>query len=318
MNKLPLFAASIAVLGLASCKNSEFEGYTTAENGLNYKFYNKTENAKTPNEGDGVGFSFTIKKHSNDSLLVDSKSVSRDGSGLFRYILPKSSFVGSIEDALKMMGQGDSASFIIKADSFYLKTQKFNELPPYIKPGENLVVTMKVHEVKSKAEIDKNQKEQQAEMEKAMAEAQAKEQPALDKYIADNKITAKPTATGLIYIDVKKGSGAHPKATDMVVVHYIGTLLDGTKFDSSVDRGEPATFPLNQVIPGWTEGIQLMAKGGKAKLVIPSAIGYGPQGNGPIPPYSALVFDVELIDIKAAEEAPASAPVQEINAGGGQ
>lgn len=316
MNKLPVLTASIAILGFAACNNSEFEGYEKAENGMHYKFYNKVENATPPNEGDGVGFTFVIKKHSNDSVLVDSKSVSRDGSGVFRYILPKSSFVGSIEDALKMMGQGDSASFIVSADSFYLKTQRFNELPPYVKPGEKLVVTMKIVEVKGKKELEENQKKQQAEMEKAMAEAAAKEGPALEKYLADNKISAKPTASGLIFIDVKKGSGAHPKATDQVVVHYTGTLLDGTKFDSSVDRGEPATFGLNQVIPAWTEGIQLMGKGGKAKLIVPSSIGYGPQGNGPIPPFATLVFDVELIDIKAAEEIT-TAPVQEINTGGG-
>lgn len=314
MNKLPVLTASIALLAFAACKNSEFEGYEKADNGMHYKFYNKVEGAKSPTEGDGVGFSFTIKKHSNDSILVDSKSVSRDGSGVFRYILPKSSFVGSIEDGLAMMGQGDSASFIIKADSFYLKTQRFNELPPYIKPGDNLVVTIKIHEVKSKAEIEENQKQQKAEMEKMMAERQAQEQPALDKYLADNKITTKPTASGLYFIDVKKGSGAKPKATDNVVVHYTGTLLDGTKFDSSLDRGEPATFPLNQVIPGWTEGIQLMSKGGKAKLIIPSGLGYGPQGSGPIPPYSTLVFEVELLDIIDAKDVP-TAPVQEINAG---
>lgn len=316
MNKLPVLTVSIACLAFVACKNSEFEGYEKAENGLHYKFYNKTENAKVPNTGDGVGFSFTIKKHSNDSLLVDSKSVSRDGSGVFRYILPKSSFAGSIEDALVMMGQGDSASFIIKADSFYLKTQRFNELPPYIKSGENLVVTIKIHEVKSKKEIEENQKQQQAEMQKLMAEREAQEKPALEKYLADNKITAKPTASGLIYIETKKGSGAKPKATDNVVVHYTGTLLDGTKFDSSLDRGEPATFPLNQVIPGWTEAIQLMSKGGKAKLIIPSSIGYGQQGTGPIPPFSTLVFEVELLDILNPADVP-QAPVQEINAGGG-
>lgn len=314
MNKLPLLGAASAILAFTACNNSEFEGFTKAENGMHYKFYNKSENPITPKEGDGVGFTFTIKKFTNDSIIVDSKSVSRDGSGIFRYILPKSSFVGSIEDALQMMGQGDSASFIIKADSFYLKTQRFNELPPFIKPGENLVVTMKVLEVKSRAELEKNQKEQQAEMEKMMAERQAAEKPELDKYLADNKITTKPTASGLIFIDVKKGSGPKPKATDNVVVHYTGTLLDGTKFDSSLDRGEPATFPLNQVIPGWTEGIQLMSKGGKAKLIIPSNLGYGPQGTGPIPPFASLVFEVELLDIIDAKDIP-TAPVQEISAG---
>lgn len=314
MNKFPVLTASIAVLAFAACKNSEFEGYEKAENGMHFKFYTKNEGAKTPKEGDGVGFSFTIKKHSNDSVLVDSKSVSRDGSGVFRYILPKSSFVGSIEDGLGMMGQGDSASFIIRADSFYLKTQRFNELPPYINSGENLVVTIKVHEIKSKQELEENQKQQRAEMEKVMAERQAAEKPEMDKYLADNKITTKPTASGLIFIDVKKGSGPKPKSTDNVVVHYTGTLLDGTKFDSSLDRGEPATFPLNQVIAGWTEGIQLMGKGGKAKLIIPSGLGYGPQGSGPIPPYSTLVFEVELLDIIDAKDIP-TAPTQEINVG---
>ena len=88
-----------------------------------------------------------------------------------------------------------------------------------------------------------------------------------------------------------------------MTVHYTGTLLDGTKFDSSLDRGEPTTFPLNQVIPGWTEAIQLMTKGSKAKLIIPSALGYGPNdvGNGAIPAYSTLVFDVELVNIKKAK-----------------
>ena len=136
---------------------------------------------------------------------------------------------------------------------------------------------------------------------------QAKEKPAFDKFLADNKITTKPTASGLIYVEIKKGSGPHPAATDQVVVNYIGTLLDGTKFDASADHGGPATFGLNQVIPGWTEGLQLMAKGGKAKLVIPSALGWGAQGNGQIiPPYAPVTFEVELVEIKApqAEVAP--------------
>jgi FKBP-type peptidyl-prolyl cis-trans isomerase len=88
----------------------------------------------------------------------------------------------------------------------------------------------------------------------------------MDAYLAENKITTPPTASGIVFIETQKGKGsAHPTATDEVTVHYTGMLLDGTKFDSSVDRGEPAKFPLNQVIPGWTEAIQLMTKGSKAK-----------------------------------------------------
>lgn len=297
MNKNILLTTSVAALALIACKNSEFEGYTKADNGLHYKFYNHDENGTKPVEGDGVAFSFIIKQYSKDSVLVDSKNITGDGTGVFKYRLPKSSFNGSIEDGLAMMCKGDSASFIINADSFFLKTQRAKELPPHIKPGDHLTVTIKVKDIKGGKELEAEQKQQQAEMEKKMMEAQAAEQPKLDKYLADNKITTKPTASGLIYIETKKGSGLHPAATDQVVVHYTGTLLDGTKFDSSLDRGEPATFPLNQVIPGWTEAIQLMAKGGKAKLIIPSSIGYGPQGNGPIAPYSSLVFEVELLDV---------------------
>ncbi len=112
----------------------------------------------------------------------------------------------------------------------------------------------------------------------------------------------KTTASGLQYQVITAGDGAKPKATDEVTVHYHGTLIDGTVFDSSVDRGEPATFPLNRVIPGWTEGVQLMPKGAKYKFFIPYDLAYGERGTGAdIKPYSALVFEVELLEIKAGE-----------------
>ena len=106
------------------------------------------------------------------------------------------------------------------------------------------------------------------------------------------------TASGLQYEVLKQGSGAKPSASSVVRVHYTGTLLDGTKFDSSVDRGEPAEFGVNQVIAGWTEALQLMPVGSKYKLYIPAAIAYGARGAGEaIPPNAALIFEVELLDI---------------------
>ena len=107
------------------------------------------------------------------------------------------------------------------------------------------------------------------------------------------------TSTGLQYQVLTPGNGPKPKADDVVTVHYTGTLLDGTKFDSSYDHGGPATLPLGQVVPGWREGIQLMPVGSKYRLWIPAALGYGEQGTpgGPIPPNATLVFDVELIGI---------------------
>jgi len=109
---------------------------------------------------------------------------------------------------------------------------------------------------------------------------------------------AQKTASGLVYRELKPGTGASPKATDTVRVHYRGTLTDGTEFDSSYKRNEPAEFPLNAVIPAWTEGVQKMKIGGKAQLVCPAHIAYGARGAPPVIPGGAtLVFEIELLGI---------------------
>jgi FKBP-type peptidyl-prolyl cis-trans isomerase len=117
---------------------------------------------------------------------------------------------------------------------------------------------------------------------------------------ASAKPAAITTASGLKYTVMNRGTGTvHPKATDTVTVHYHGTLLNGTVFDSSVDRGQPASFPLNAVIKGWTEGVQLMKQGDKFKFEIPADLAYGAASPSPaIPPNSTLVFEVELLEIK--------------------
>lgn len=121
-----------------------------------------------------------------------------------------------------------------------------------------------------------------------------------EKFLEENKKNegVKVTASGLQYVVEKEGEGAQPTATDEVTVHYTGKLLNGQVFDSSVQRGEPATFPLNRVIPGWTEGVQLMKEGAKYTFFIPSDLAYGPQGiPNAIPPHSTLIFEVELIKV---------------------
>jgi FKBP-type peptidyl-prolyl cis-trans isomerase len=145
-----------------------------------------------------------------------------------------------------------------------------------------------------------------------ISKAQAKDteikKAAGEKFLAENKSKegVKTTASGLQYLVLVAKDGAKPNATDTVKVHYTGTLVDGTKFDSSVDRGEPISFPLNQVIPGWTEGVQLMSVGSKYKFFIPYTLGYGEKGagNGAIPGFSTLIFEVELLDVKPFKEAP--------------
>ncbi len=122
-----------------------------------------------------------------------------------------------------------------------------------------------------------------------------------EKFLAENakRPEVKTTASGLQYEVLESTLGQKPKATDKVKVHYEGTLIDGTVFDSSYKRNEPITFALNQVIKGWTEGLQLMSVGSKYKLYIPYELGYGAQGaGGSIPPYAALIFTVELLGIE--------------------
>jgi FKBP-type peptidyl-prolyl cis-trans isomerase len=145
------------------------------------------------------------------------------------------------------------------------------------------------------------------------AAAAAEETAAAGTFLADaaGAAGAKKTESGLIYLGMTEGSGATPKATDRVKVHYKGMLRDGSEFDSSISRGQPAVFHLNRVVPCWTEALQLMKVGGKAKLTCPASLAYGERGvPGRIPPGAPLVFEVELIEIVAevADAAPATRP----------
>ncbi|UIP25205.1 FKBP-type peptidyl-prolyl cis-trans isomerase [Acinetobacter towneri] len=150
-------------------------------------------------------------------------------------------------------------------------------------------------------ELQKAYEQFQQELQQKQATQAQAAQTASDSFLTENgkKAGVQTTASGLQYQVIKEGTGKQPTASSVVKVHYTGKLVDGKVFDSSVQRGEPIEFPLNQVITGWTEGLQLMKEGGKATLYIPSQLGYGEQGvPGMIPANSTLIFDVELIEVK--------------------
>lgn len=151
--------------------------------------------------------------------------------------------------------------------------------------------------------LDSFQKQMMEKMQAKQKVAGEKNVKDGEKFLAENakKDGVKVLPSGLQYKVLKSGNGKSPKATDTVKTHYHGTLIDGTVFDSSVERKDPATFPVNQVIPGWTEALQLMKEGDKWQLVLPSKLAYGEQGaGGKIGPNSVLVFEVELLSIEKA------------------
>ena len=178
-----------------------------------------------------------------------------------------------------------------------LSIEDFAEAIKDVIAGNDLKMTN--HEAQTIVQDYFAKQEQKIQAEMAEKGKAAKE--AGEKYLAENakKEGVKTTSSGLQYQVLKEGDGRKPKATDSVKCHYEGFLIDGTLFDSSVQRGEPATFGLQQVIAGWTEGLQLMQEGAKYRFFIPYMLGDGESGAGQtIPPFSTLIFDVELIEVK--------------------
>ena len=160
---------------------------------------------------------------------------------------------------------------------------------------------LKMKEAEAQQMVQQFFAEQEALQQAANAEKGKAAKAEGEQFLAENakKEGVKTTASGLQYQVLRDGNGKQPKATDQVECHYEGTLIDGTKFDSSYDRGQTATFRLNQVIAGWTEGLQLMHEGAKYRFFIPYQLAYGERGAGAsIPPYAALIFDVELVAVK--------------------
>jgi FKBP-type peptidyl-prolyl cis-trans isomerase FklB len=223
--------------------------------------------------------------------------------------------IGLAQDKAQLKDQKDKASYSIGYDIGETFKKQNVELNP-----DTLFSGLKDALAGKEAALTKEDREktlqafQKEMMEKQIAaskEAATKNQAEGEKFLAENKKKdgVKTTTSGLQYKVLKEGSGASPKETDTVVTNYKGTLIDGTEFDSSYKRNEPATFPVNRVIKGWTEALQLMKPGAKYQLFIPSSLGYGERGAGQlIGPNATLIFEVELLSIKPPEPAATVAP----------
>lgn len=278
MKKLFLVMIGVAML-ITACNN---DGFKKTESGIQYKKHITDENATQVQEGNIMLIQFAMGK--KDSLM-------QEASPEFPIMLIKDQYTPAFYEVLSMLKEGDSMTAIMKPIEFYGDS---SGIPPFFGENELLYFHIKLNKTMSKEDYEA--------AEKAKIEARFEEEKALlQEYLTNNNLVGNTTESGLIIVTVQEGKGATPAAGQTVKVNYTGYLLDGTKFDSSLDRNTPFEFPLgmSRVIRGWDEGVAAMKVGGKAKLLIPSSLAYGSRDMGVIPPNSPLVFDVELLEILA-------------------
>jgi FKBP-type peptidyl-prolyl cis-trans isomerase len=295
MKKMRLLLGTAACVALlfGACKNSKYEGYEQSENGLYYKMISVVGSKPKIKQGDIITLNLnytTIK----DSLLFESSKLGRP----FMIKVDKSEFKGDLTEGFKMLSEGDSASFILSADSFFVKTAK-RDLPKEITKGSDLKFYLKVLKVETEEKFKAAQQKAQDEQMKAAEASKSMEDSLIKKYVIEKNITAKPNASGIYITETKKGSGALVTKGDTIEVKYTGKFLDGKVFDSSDNSPVPVKFAIGvgMVIAGWDEAIVGMKTGTKATLLIPSAKAYGGMSTGPIPAYSPLVFDIEIVGL---------------------
>ncbi len=268
------------------------DGVKELESGLLFEVLKDSDGAQ-PVEGEVVTVHYTGSKM--DGTVFDS-SVARNQPVTF----PLKNLIPGWKEGLLNMKQGQKAKFSMPPDLAY---GELGTPDGTIGPNEAIQFEVELIEIISEEEAIK--RAQAAYKERATTNlAKANE------FLAKNKSESgiKTTSSGLQYEVIEKGAGSKPAASNVVKVNYRGTLLNGREFDSSYSRGKPAEFPLNAVIKGWTEGVQLMSPGAKYRFFVPPQLGYGEQGGGPIGPNELLIFEVELLEIKPAE--PAASPAQ--------
>ena len=240
-------------------------------------------NIETPGEGEESPDNSSLVTAHYHGMLLDGTvfDSSVDRGEPFQFSL--GGVVPGWQEAIPMLKKGGKGKFLIPSELAYGPRGAGGVIPP------NSVLAFDIELIDFEDPAV------------AAAKQNAIDKQLISQYIEEQGLTTQTTESGIHYVMEKEGTGVSPTVASEVTVHYHGTLLDGTVFDSSVDRGETISFPLGQVIPGWQEAIPLLKTGGKAKFIIPSSLAYGPRPAGKIPPNSVLVFDVELFDVKEAQ-----------------
>lgn len=289
---------ALAVVGMSfGCQSEEFQ---VSEDGYQYRYIKKGD-GELPKNGEVVVYNMTYMNE-KDSIIFQSTASQPamvqcdtmqwgDGGPLFK--------------AFSIIKEGDSILVKIPTKTLFAESFK-GQVPPTLNPEGEITFCIGASKIMSQAEAQaeaqKMREMQQAEMLAGSAEQVEKDIEIIETYLKENNITAQSTESGMRYVIDVEGTGNYPQPGQNVKVHYTGTLLDGTKFDSSYDRTDgPLSFPIGQrqVIEGWDEGIALLKTGGKGTLYIPSSLAYGPQARSEvIKANSILKFEVELVGIE--------------------
>lgn len=270
-----ILAASVMV----GCNQNRVE----VKEGVKIQIHSHDDKAKKLKEGDIVSFLIKIKTGS-DSLLQESVDVSKPARDMIQPV-GQAGFKGSLQDGLRLLSVGDSATIYVPVDSI---AKTGGQLPPFLKKGTDIKYSVKILKVQSKAEFEKDMAAEQAKS-KVEAENRKAQLPQLmADFVKKSGLTFKTTASGLQYSVAAEGAGDSPKNGDVCKCNYVGKFLDGKIFD----QNKGVDMPIGGMIPGFNEALMLMKKGGKATFLIPPAIGYGEQGGGPIPGNTPLVLSL--------------------------
>ena len=318
-------ALAAGVLGLASC-NKGGGDFAKTKSGIEYKVF-KNEGGKYNSRDINADGDATYKdrigkimalhveyRTGKDSVLFNSRKQQLGFPVRVPLDSVRKAQKGGLEEAISLLQPGDSAVFRFNVDTIFAKSFR-QPVPPFMqKAGKTMTMFVKVDKIQSRdeamADVQKMQVEQQQKMQVYAKQQLKKDDVVLQDYIKKNNLNAQKDTSGVYYVVTQAGTGAKPKAGQIVSVQYKGTLLDGKEFDSSAkgNGGKPIEFPIGvgQVIPGWDKAIPLLNKGSKATILIPSSLAYGQRGAGAnIPADAVLRFDVELVDVKNAPPQPA-------------
>ncbi|PKP52940.1 MAG: hypothetical protein CVT92_06630 [Bacteroidetes bacterium HGW-Bacteroidetes-1] len=282
---------SVIIFAVASCGKSKYPGFKEAENGVNIKYHVKGNESEKPGLNAIVTLDMTYGL--GDTVLFESSQLPEPLS--FPVIEP--TFTGDLYAALTLLNIGDSVTIAFPADSFFMAMAGMPESPEFVKPEATMYIDIKLKSFKSQEE---NLAEQRALMDKMKEQ----EQEVLQAYLVDKKITVQPLPSGLYFLEEKKGTGPLPKEGDVLQVHFSVSMIEGFPLFSTFDK-DPMDIEFGQPFDtkGFDEALAYLRKGSKASLIVPSPIAFDSVGRSQmIPPYTTMLYEVELVNIRSKEE----------------